>query len=228
LVKAIWNNDDVHKIWTLKIAKAYPKFVGGDISVLEDEKILKKYRDIVKNGWVFSGFYGSSQKKRSEDLNIPIEIIATLDKEFWTLYKGVQDWQNGFLKSYDLNGYIITLTGRRLNMYLDHGQIINYPIQSASGDIVMDAYNRISTYAQQTEQWKFQPILSIHDDLSFYLPQNSWKEDVEIISKIMLEYYYDFLIVPLTLEVAVGPNWFECQRYKDYSNGEWLNSKIKN
>lgn len=72
----------------------------------------------------------------------------------------------------------------------------------------MDAMNRLVAYALETGKLQFIPVLQVHDDLTFYLPEESWKSDLAYIARTMLTCPYDFAkLVPLAVEASAGPNW---------------------
>jgi hypothetical protein len=55
-------------------------------------------------------------------------------------------------------------------------------------------------------QW-LHPRLEIHDDLTFSIPIGVLDESEKIITNMMIEPVYDFIIVPLTVESSTGYSW---------------------
>ena len=71
--------------------------------------------------------------------------------------------------------------------------------------------NRISEIASKTKQWHLQPRLNVHDDLSFYLPEKDLDDSLDLIVKTMLDCRFDFVNVPLSVEVSIGTDWYNLE-----------------
>ena len=237
LVSYVWGGQDIHAEWSLKIALKYPKRVGGtnvsakwaasNIATLKDEdKLFKTFRDIVKNNFVFAAFYGAGVPKLAAGMGLPESITRELYEEFWAEFAGVKTWHEWAYKFYAENGYIETLTKRRRYAYIKGGEIINMPIQGTGSDIVIDGMNRLSEYAVETGQDQFQPVINVHDDLGFYLPEESWQPDLDLIIQMMLACEYPWINVPLTVEAARGPNWYKQEVYGTFDNSKELRIKL--
>ena len=61
----------------------------------------------------------------------------------------------------------------------------------------------------------------MHDDLGFYLPDATLEQDIEAIAKAMCEPRFDFINVPITVEVKVGRNWGEQEEVAVYSSEQF-------
>ena len=68
---------------------------------------------------------------------------------------------------------------------------------------------RLSYLAATTGQWHLHPVLNIHDDLTYFIPEAEpmFSEAIETISKQMLTFDYPWVNVPLSIEISVGKNW---------------------
>lgn len=220
LIKAIFTNYDIHKDWAIRIAKAYPKRVGGDLKAfLNDPKAIKELRQITKSGWTFAGMFNATPKTKAEYMEIPLEIAKKLDKEFWAELKTLKDWQNRMYDFVAKNGYIETLTHYRRKYgkktpYLESGEIVNTPIQESAATIVMDSFCRICEFAIETNQEKYIPIWQIHDDLGFIFPEETLEEDYNKIAYMMLNCNFSFINVPLSVEISTGDNWYQMKEVK--------------
>ena len=111
------------------------------------------------------------------------------------------------MSSYWAAGYVETATGQRRHEPMNRNEIINHPIQGTAGHLVIDAQARISEFAYAADLPELQPIMNIHDDLSFYLPEDEAEELIEVIAEKMCCCPFDFLTVPLSVEVSIGRNW---------------------
>jgi DNA polymerase I-like protein with 3'-5' exonuclease and polymerase domains len=79
----------------------------------------------------------------------------------------------------------------------------------------------LSERATKTGDLYFQPNLEIHDDLTFILPTKGIDDYVEKITTDMLKVDFDFINVPLTVEVAMGENLLEMQEVLVASSDTW-------
>ena len=71
--------------------------------------------------------------------------------------------------------------------------------------------NRLSYMAKETGMWYLHPVLNIHDDLSFFVPDDDevLEKALHTIMKQMMVFDFPWVNVPLSLEVSVGPNWYD-------------------
>jgi DNA polymerase I-like protein with 3'-5' exonuclease and polymerase domains len=53
------------------------------------------------------------------------------------------------------------------------------------------------------------PRLNIHDDLSFFIPDDDkvLEESLDVITREMLVFDFPWVNVPLSVEISIGPNW---------------------
>ncbi len=210
LVKALWEDYDIHMEWAVKAAKRYPAFIGG-LHYLDDKDVMKKFRSLIKNKLVFPVFFGSQNSSVAGYLNAPIEPVNKLMDEFWRTFSGVYNWQKRLMGNYYETGFVESPTGRRRHYPLSKNQAVNYPIQSVACDIVCRAMVTLSRMAAETGKWYLHPIMNIHDDLTFCVPDEPQllEEAIETIYRVMLTPAYDFINVPLSVSASVGDNWLD-------------------
>lgn len=205
LIKALWENYDIHQEWAEKTHKLYP-------DVAPDGN-MKACRSLIKNKLVFPAIFGAKEGSIAGYLNMPIEIINKLMREFWASFHGLKEWQDELMKTYYDKGWVASPNGRRRYYPLTRNEAINHPIQSLACDIVCDAMARLSFIASDTGQWHLHPRLNIHDDLTFVIPDSPsiLDESLEIIYKTMLTPPYSVVNVPLSVKVSIGTNWGEME-----------------
>ena len=218
-VKSMWDKHDVHMDWAEKIADLYPQRIGGK-KFRKDEKVMKALRADVKNEWTFPLFFGAGIPKVSRILRVPPEILTPLYDEFWDVFKGVRQYQKDMLEMYQQNGYVSCLTGRRRRGPLTTNQVYNSPIQGTMCDITVDSMDRLS----EKEVWTLQPMMQIHDDLTFKFPVKKVDEYAEIVINEMLSVttHFDFINVPITVEMLCGQNWGEMSECGTFSSDGWF------
>lgn len=201
LVKALWENYDIHQEWAQKVAKMSPEVFkkrGSD---------MKAFRDEIKNQLVFPAFFGALPPSIARALETSEPKVVNLFKEFWDTFAGVKDMQEEMYEFYRRHGYIEGLLGRRRHAPLNANKIINTPIQGTASDVVMDAMCRLSEKAHRLGDPHLQPVLNIHDDLSFFVPKDQVKKYQRIIGNEMVKCVFDFVNVPLVISMSVGKNW---------------------
>lgn len=213
LIKNLWEDYDTHFFWASRLASICPQRVGGDFN---DPKIAKSFRSTVKNSFVFPAIYGATNKSIAQYFGIDQSFIDELSEEFWDTFNGIKRWQETLLKNYRVNGYVEAPTGRRRHHPLTTNEAINAPIQSVSSDIVMDGMCRLSYIAATEDKWYLHPHINVHDDLSYFIPKKKADEALERIIKEMLTPSFDFINVPLSVEVSIGANWADLEHLGKY------------
>lgn len=213
LCKALWEHYDVHMDWAKKISNRFEYVLDKYAKAANNDetKILKAFRQDVKNKWTFPLFFGSRIDPVAEVLDIPVAKLRPLFDEFWDMFKEVKRMQDRMLDTYKKKGYTETLTGRRRYEPLSLNEIINSPIQGCASDIVLHAMERLCVAAYEMQQWQLAPRLNVHDDLSLYLPDETLNEDLEIILPLTLTPKFDFINVPLTVDIKIGTLWGEME-----------------
>lgn len=203
--EALWKDYDVHMHWAERLREAWPK------TYRERGSDIKAFRSQVKNQWVFPQFFGASWRSCAANLQLPSGVAEDEQREFWRMFKGVKRWQEKLISFYNKNHYVECLTGRRRRAPMSYNQAINAPIQGTASDIVVNAMCRMSDLALETDRPWLQPVLNIHDDLTFAIPKKQVDTSVEIIAKQMCEVPFDWVNVPISIEVEVGPNWCDME-----------------
>lgn len=213
--KALWEDFDIHAEWARRLALHYPAFVGGR-KELSDKAVMKKFRDRIKNIWVFALFYGAALRTTAGRFNVDEAVLAPLYDRFWSDFAGVKVWQERLIKQFEELGYVQMLGGLRRRAPLGRGQIINTPVQGATNRVVMHAMNRLS----ETSDWLLQANIQIHDDLKFHFDsERDYEDAVPRIVETMLDGSdFDWLCVPLVVEIKDGPNWEDMREVGTYSS----------
>jgi len=214
LVKYCWTGYDVHKYWAERMVQEYgpiKDYIVETFGVDWDEKGLKTLRQEAKNGWVFPQLFGSSTRSCAEQLHLPERIAEDLGAEFWDEFRVVKKWQEKLLRDYSKNLYVETLGGRRRRGPMTKNEIINMPIQGTAADIVFEGMNVLSERGLAEDDVSLIPIINVHDDLTFRINDADLESRIAIISKEMCLPRFDYINVPLVVEVSVGHRWHELE-----------------
>lgn len=225
LCRALWTGYDIHGFWADRFMQEYPRIkdriikdykVSGD----DDKLIRKKFRDEIKNGWVFPQFFGSQIRSCAQNLQVPDMIAEDLGAEFWDQFQGVKKWQDRLLKDYEKNLYVETLTGRRRRGPQSRNEIINAPIQGTAADIVTESMAELSELSVILEDEQYQPNINVHDDLTTNLADKGLEGYLKDIALVMCRHRFDFINVPLIIEFSVGDRWHTIQEIAVYRSNE--------
>jgi DNA polymerase I-like protein with 3'-5' exonuclease and polymerase domains len=98
-------------------------------------------------------------------------------------------------------------------------QVYNSPVQGTAAEIVMEGMSRLS----ETGDPELQPEINIHDDLTFVrVPKKRIDEVAEKVLNEMLDVPFDWVNVPITVEVSCGEDWESMEEIGDFSSDEWF------
>lgn len=88
---------------------------------------------------------------------------------------------------------------------------MNTPIQGTAADIIKLAMGRIVAVLPECP-W-IQPVLTVHDSLVFYVPEEKVEEAGWLIKSLMEKQPFAEFDVPLVAEVAAGVNYGEMDEW---------------
>ena len=181
----------------------------------------KEHRTIAKNV-NFGTFYGLFPRGLQKTLKFKAGVeksVSECEEILFNLkhgYKGLTSWQEETRADAARRMYSETWLGRR--RYLpninsdDWGQksfaercALNTPIQGTAADILKLAITRILAGLSEREWLK--PILQIHDELTFIIPEDKLTEAVTFIRRCMEEKPFPEFDLPLIAEASAGPTF---------------------
>lgn len=189
----------------------------------------KERRTIAKN-CNFGTFFGLFPKglqrtlKFKAGLNTLLSECETIIANLKAGYPGLTRWQEETKERASFLRYSETWLGRR--RYLpniassDWGKksftercALNTPIQGTAADILKLALGRIIT-GLQDRPW-LRPLLQIHDELVFELPEEKISEAVGFIKQCMETTSFPEFDVPVVAEAAVGTRFGDLRELED-------------
>ena len=181
----------------------------------------KEHRTIAKNV-NFGTFYGLFPRGLQKTLKFKAGVeksVSECEEILFNLkhgYKGLTTWQEETKADAARRMYSETWLGRR--RYLpninsdDWGQksfaercALNTPIQGTAADILKLAITRILAGLSEREWLK--PILQIHDELTFIIPEDKLTEAVTFTRRCMEEKPFPEFDLPLIAEASAGPTF---------------------
>ncbi|MCG1011163.1 bifunctional 3'-5' exonuclease/DNA polymerase [Tepidanaerobacter sp. GT38] len=189
----------------------------------------KERRTIAKN-CNFGVFYGlfptglQRTLKFKAGINPTLAECETIIQNLKSGYPGLAKWQDEVKKRAAVSCYSETWLGRR--RYLlgirssDWGKksfaercALNTPIQGTAADILKLACGRI--ISGLPERLWLKPMLQIHDELVFELPEDKVDEAVVFIKECMETQPFPAFDVPIVAEASVGRNFGEMKEMED-------------
>lgn len=207
------NNGDIHASTTSVIFN-----VPFEEAIDKNAEHYKERRTIAKN-CNFGVFYGLFPKGLQRTLKFKAGLDKTFDEcskiisNLKSGYRGLESWQREVKNQAAGLGYTETYLGRR--RYLpdinsaDWGKkslaqrcALNTPIQGTAADILKLAVSRV--LKGLPERMWIRPILQIHDELVFEIPEEKINEAVSFIKKCMERKPFEAFDVPLIAEAAAG------------------------
>ena len=189
----------------------------------------KEHRTIAKNV-NFGTFYGLFPRGLQKTLKFKAGVeksVSECEEILFNLkhgYKGLTAWQEETKAEAARRMYSETWLGRR--RYLpgitsdNWGQksfaercSLNTPIQGTAADILKLAITRI--LAGLPERKWLKPILQIHDELTFIIPEDRLSEAVAFIRSCMEEKPFPEFDLPLIAEASAGPTFGMMEELED-------------
>lgn len=214
-IKALYDGMDIHMAEAKNLVEAQPSLLDrykGD---------WKALRSDVKNMWVFPAFYGASLEAVAMYLNIKPSVLEEPFNDFWHRFRATKAWQIKLLKDYVAKGYVETLTGRRRHGPMKPNEIINSPIQGTAHDITLKSMISLANLALELDMPYLAPVIDLHDDLTLYLPTNKLNDSMPLIAEVMAKPGFDWLTVPLTVEMSTWTTWGEKTEFKTFDSREF-------
>lgn len=189
----------------------------------------KERRTIAKNV-NFGTFYGLFPRGLQKTLRFKAGVEKTVDEceeiisNLKAGYPGLTTWQEETKAIAAKRKYSETRLGRR--RYLpnidsdDWGKksfaercALNTPVQGTAADILKMALGRIIKGLPERPWLK--PILQIHDELTFIIPQEKLEEAVAFIKDCMEPQPFPAFDLPLVAEASAGPTFGKMEELED-------------
>lgn len=228
ITKYSWTGYDVHGYWASRMLDEHGSikdWIVEEFNVDWDEKGLKTLRQVAKNEWVFPQLFGATAQSCANNCHLPMDVAEYLVKEFWDEFRGHKLWQERLLKNYAKYLYVETMGGWRRSGPMTLNEAINAPIQGTAAEIVLEAMNALSERSQIEDDVELHPAFNGHDDLTFVVSDKNLTSKISTISHEMCKPRFDYINVPLIVEVSVGERWHQLKEIAKYSSVDLFNLK---
>ena len=205
LLSAFANDKDIHRVTASEVLTK-PE---ADITA-EDRRRAKAVN--------FGLIYGMSAFGLSKQINLPRKEAQSYIDRYFERYPGVQTYMEETRQLAMQQGYVETLSGRRLylpkiisgNGIEKRGAeraAINAPMQGTAADIIKTAMIKMSEWIKNQPTGNIRMVMQVHDELVFEVKEELVSEYSALIKSIMENCYQ--LSVPLKVDVGIGNNWDE-------------------
>lgn len=165
----------------------------------------------------FGLIYGMSAFGLARQLGINRKQAAEYIELYFARYPGVQNYMNNIRYSAAENGYVETISGRRLYLPEINARngmrrqaaertAINAPMQGTAADIIKRAMISVDSWLENSDL-QSRMIMQVHDELVLEVPES----ELEVVKQGLIERMESAaeLLVPLVVDVGVGDNWDE-------------------
>jgi DNA polymerase-1 len=173
--------------------------------------------------------YGLSDYGLAERLKIPREEAHKFIADYFAAYEGIRRYTVEMKILARDQGYVTTLLGRRRylpELTARNGALrsagermaINMPIQGTAADGMKIAMVRVDE-ALRSRQLRSRMLLQVHDELVFETDEAELPDLAGLVEEIMEGALP--LDVPLEVDLKVGANWEQMDRYERDADGGW-------
>ncbi|HYI67451.1 MAG TPA: DNA polymerase I [Candidatus Limnocylindrales bacterium] len=173
--------------------------------------------------------YGLSDFGLAQRLSIPREEAHVFIEDYYAAYPGIRRYTNEMKILARDQGFVTTLLGRR--RYLPElaarnsalrsageRMAINMPIQGTAADGMKIAMVRMDELLR-SRGLRSRMLLQVHDELVFETDEQELPILAELAKEVMESALP--LDVPLEVDLKVGQNWEQMDRYLRSDGGEW-------
>ncbi len=168
----------------------------------------------------FGLIYGQSAYGLSRQIGITVEEAEAFIKRYFERFPRVREYMERIQREVVEQGYVETLLHRRRYFpeLAPTGQLslparqaaqrmaINTPIQGSAADLIKLAMLRVHRMLRE-RHLQARMILQVHDELVLEVPEAEQPAVIDLLREAMGQALP--LIVPLKVDVEVGPNWEE-------------------
>jgi DNA polymerase-1 len=161
--------------------------------------------------------YGKTAFTLAKDIGVTPAVAQEFIDAYFGGFPRVREFIDATVDHARTKGFVETMFGRRRmvpELNSRNGQIrqgaermtVNFPIQGSAADILKKAMLRVYDALAPD---RARMILTVHDELLIESPEASATAVAEVVRDAMQG--AATLMVPLTVDVGIGPNWREAK-----------------
>ena len=198
--------------------------VAAQIFSVEEQHVSEAMRRTAKTV-NFGVIYGISAPGLATRLGLSVKEGAAFIDAYFQKYPSVQEYQESLLATCRQEGHVSTILGRRRQIegvrpttsYKNRNQpereAINMQIQGSAADLIKVAMLNVH-HRLRREGRRSRMLLQIHDELVFELPIEERDAVVRLVHEEMTQALAGRLLVPLRVDMSIGPNWHDTTEVK--------------
>ena len=167
----------------------------------------------------FGIMYGMGRFGLARRLGVGIDEAADFIDRYFQTYPGVREYTDRVTAEAVASGYASTMLGRRRAMTgleSDNARVrgmaervaVNTPIQGSAADLIKLAMLGVDRRIR-SDGLPCSMVLQVHDELVFELPEDALDDVSAAVREEMENPEGMKLDVPLVMNLASGPDWFE-------------------
>jgi DNA polymerase-1 len=202
LIDAFNSGEDIHKATASKMFG------------VELEDVTKDQRRNAK-AINFGLMYGMGPFNLAKQIGVSNSVAKGYITDYFTTYTGVKNYMDSIENVAKENGFVETITGRRLYVPAIHSKskmsvahairtAINAPMQGSSADIIKQAMLKIHNEVTNSD---IKMIMQVHDELVFEVKEEIAEKTAQHLQEIMQNIVQ--LKAPLIVDYGIGNNWGE-------------------
>ncbi len=204
LIQAFHDQEDIHRCTASEVF-GVPRVAVTDLQ--------RRHAKAINFGLI----YGMSAFGLAKQIQGSREEARQYIQQYFERYPGVKIYMDDIRAKAKQQGFVETLTGRRLYLPDIHSTnrmrqqaaeraAINAPMQGTAADLIKLAMIDLQKWIDTVPD-KIKMVLQVHDELVFEVKQEFTLEACEQIRQKMVQALA--LAVPLEVSIGVGPNWDE-------------------
>jgi DNA polymerase-1 len=193
--------------------------VAAGIFKVAEEQVTSEQRRVAKTV-NFGVIYGMSAFGLAQRLSIPQADAVRFIDEYFARFQAVQSYQEKLLRKCAQDKFVSTILGRRRRIegVRPHATVrglnqpereaVNMEIQGSAADLMKLAMLAVQRRLA-AERFQAKMLLTVHDEIVLESPPDELADVSALVRKEMTGAMA--LNVPLTVDVAAGPNWLQVE-----------------
>lgn len=214
VVSAYYTNDQV-MVEAVQSGDAHThlaKLIFGMTDVSEENRRFVKTLN-------FGVIYGMGAGKLAEALDIDIEEAKKFIKEYFDILKATKIWIDGRRRQAEEKGFVTSKFGR-IRYYkkkeealpgekIEYNSAVNHPIQSLASDLMLYAMVQWKNHLVKRGLYYHDAYmaLQVHDSIISCVREELVEELVREKKAVFESTKFEFMTLPLTVEIKTGHNW---------------------
>jgi DNA polymerase I-like protein with 3'-5' exonuclease and polymerase domains len=212
-----------------KEGKDIYKYLASVVFEIDYNEVQKHQRNAMKS-LVLALLYGMSTKSFAQKTNMSVEEAEQIFKDFFERFSGVNDF---------IHNYLYKVGFQRKGIETPFGRFIpintynkekakrlfrNYKIQSTASEMALFQFSDITHYLIDNG-FVSKVVGSVHDSIVIDTKTNELFKVLQLLKyygEQVVKIKYEFLKVPLVLDIAFGESWSGSLELKSWEGNKML------